>query len=340
MLHEGEPLKLGLLAEIQRSALNGDNLAAILESVTAPLMAGLDAGRVTILSATADGAPSVLARAEVRSGPFGEAAMFEIAADGLAYGALTVERADPLTDDDRLFVSVAAGLLASAFIRLETAPGAAETDVDLATGRVTPMIGLIHRVRNILSVIRVIVRRTAERATSVEDYAAQLEGRISALARVQTVLITSQGQSTDLGTLIDDEIMVHSISEDRIRAQGPRIALKAKTAETIGLTVHELVENAIKFGALSARDGRIHVIWWVEEQAEPKQLRLEWVESGVPVLSAAPRVRGFGHELIERLLPYELSAKTSVDFQPGGFRCALAIPLNDRVISSDAYKVQ
>jgi two-component system CheB/CheR fusion protein len=78
----------------------------------------------------------------------------------------------------------------------------------------------------------------------------------------------------------------------------------------------------------------------VEEQAEPKQLRLEWVESGVPVLSAAPRVRGFGHELIERLLPYELSAKTSVDFQPGGFRCALAIPLNDRVISSDAYKVQ
>jgi two-component system CheB/CheR fusion protein len=157
---------------------------------------------------------------------------------------------------------------------------------------------------------------------------------------VQTALITSQSQSTDLGTLIDDEMVAHSIRDDRFRTQGPRIPLRAKTAETLGLTVHELVENAIKFGALSARDGRVDVIWWIEEEVQPKQLKFEWVESGVPILSTAPRVKGFGHELIERTLPYELAAKTSLDFQPGGFRCALTFLLNDRVISSDAPMVQ
>ena len=340
MLNEQDPARLSLLAEIQRLALNGTDLGTILCDATKSLLAALGDGRMTVLSGGGDGPPSALAAAEAGSGTFGETATFAIAADGAVFGMLTVERPEPLTEGEHLFVSVAAGLLAAAFVRLETSSGHLKAQTDLAHGWVPPAVELIHRVRNILSVIRVIVRRTAERAKSVEDYAAQLEGRVSALARVQTALITSQGHSTDLGTLIDDEMVAHSIREDRVRARGPRIPLKAKTAETLSLTVHELVENAIKFGALSAKDGRIDVTWWVEDGTEPKQLKLEWIESGVPVLSAAPRVRGFGHELIERTLPYELAAETSVDFQPGGFRCALAIPLIEHVIPSDAPTVQ
>ena len=340
MLSERESLQLSLLAEIQRLTVTGDDLTAILNDVVAPLLVGLGMARVTILSAKTDRVPSILAAPDADSGAFGEAALFDIMAEDVVYGGLEVERAEPLTDADRLFASIAAGLLAAAFVRLETARGHPETQVDLTTGRVSPAVELIHRVRNILSGIRVIVRRTAEGAKSVEDYAAQLEGRVSALARVQSALIASHGQSTDLGALIDDEMLAHSIRDNRFRARGPRIRLKARTAETLGLTVYELMENAIKFGALSARDGRIDVTWWVEEETEPRQLRLEWVESGVPVLSAAPRIRGFGHELIERTLPYELAAKTSVDFQPGGFRCALSIPLLEHVALSDARTVQ
>jgi two-component sensor histidine kinase len=340
MLNEPDSTKLSLLAEIQRLALHGDDLAVVLQGAAAPLRAGLGADRIAILSQDAGGTLPVVAGAEPLPGAAGRAAMFEIAADGISHGILRVERPNPLTDGDRLFASLAAGLLAVAFIRLGTATAPSETLADLAADRVPPAAELIHRVRNILSVIRVIVRRTAERTKSVEEYAAQLEGRVSALARVQTALIASQGYSTDIGTVIDDQMVAHSIRENRVRAQGPRIPLKAKAAETLGLTVHELIENAIKFGALSAKDGRIDVTWWVEEDVLPRQLRLDWIESGVPVLAAAPRVRGFGHELIERTLPYELSAKASVDFQPGGFRCALAIPLIDRVIYSDTSMVQ
>jgi len=332
--------RLSLLAEIQRLTLQGYELSAILEGVVASLVPALEAVRVTIRSEDAGRIPPVIAAAGALPDASGETATFEIAVDGIAYGAIEVEGRDSLTSDDRLFASLAAGLLAAAFVRLQAISPSAETPADLAHGRVPPAVELIHRVRNILSVIRVIVRRTAERTKSIEDYAAQLEARVGALARVQAALIASQDQSTDIGRLIDDQMVAHSVRGDRIRMQGPRIPFKAKAAETLGLTMYELIENAIKFGALSAKDGRIDVTWWVEEGAEPRQLKLEWIESGVPILSAAPRVKGFGHELIERTLPYELSAKTSVDFQPGGLRCALAIPLNDRVTPSDVTAVQ
>src|SRR3569833_4159202 len=190
-----QPQKLDLLAAIQRLALTGDDLAVILGGAITPLMAGLHAARIAILSAKADGAAAVLAAAETEPGSFGEATTFEIMAEGLSWGVLKVERAAPLTDSDRVFASVAAGILATAFIRLEMVPRTAETPVDLAGSHVHPA-GLIHRMRNILSVIRIIVRRTARSAKSVEDYAAQLEGRVAALARVQTALTTSQYQST------------------------------------------------------------------------------------------------------------------------------------------------
>jgi two-component sensor histidine kinase len=340
MLNGPDTRGLSLLADIQRLALDGGDLTAILDGATVPLMAALDAGRITIFSGGTEESHSVLVSRQTGPGAIGQAAKFGIVADGVAYGTLEVERAEPLTDAGRLLASVAAGLLAVAFVRLKPGPARPDTPIDLVTGHVPPAVELIHRVRNILSVIRVMVRRTAERAKSVEYYAAQLDGRVGVLARVQSALITRQGHSTDLGTLIDDEMVAHSIRDDRVRAQGPRVPLKAKAAETLGLTVYELVENAIKFGALSVSNGRIDVTWRIEEAAEPRQLKLEWVESGVPVLSAAPRIRGFGHELIERTLPYELAAKTRLDFQPGGFRCVLAIPLTEHVGPSDAPTIQ
>lgn len=345
MANSADSVRLSLLAEIQRLTLQGDNLAVVLERVAAQLASAFGAARVTIGWQDGGRMPRVVAVADIVPDAPCEAAAFEIAADGIVYGAVEVEGGDPLTSDDCLVASLAAGLLAGALVRLDAVSPSPEKlpperPADLAAGLMPPAVELIHRVRNILSVIRVIVRRTAERAQSVEDCAAQLEARVAALARVQAALVASQDEYTDIGTLIDDQVVAHSVRDGRIRLQGPRVPLKAKAAETLGLTMHELIENAMKFGALSAKDGRIDVIWWVEEADRPRRLKLEWIESGVAVLAAAPRVRGFGHELIERTLPYELSAETSVDFQPGGFRCALAIPLNDRVTPHDAPTVQ
>jgi two-component sensor histidine kinase len=201
-----------------------------------------------------------------------------------------------------------------------------------------PNPDLPHRIRNILSVVRVIARRTAERSESVEDYAARLESRISALARVQTGMFADPNDGVDLGIVIADELLAHSVKGDQVKADGPRVKLWPKAAEALALTVHELTENAIQYGALSVKSGHIEIDWRIDSTTTPDRLEFEWRESGVPVIGAAPRRRGFGHELIERTLLYELAATTSIEFRPGGMHCAIAIPLTNRTGVSQVFE--
>ena len=65
------------------------------------------------------------------------------------------------------------------------------------------------------------------------------------------------------------------------------------------------------------------------------RLSLEWRETGVRVVDTNPKHNGFGRELIERGLPYELGATTSLEFGPGGARARVEVPLNDRISQLD-----
>ena len=40
-----------------------------------------------------------------------------------------------------------------------------------------------------------------------------------------------------------------------------------------------------------------------------------------------PQRRGFGTELIERTLAYELEGKASLEFTPGGLHCIISLPV-------------
>jgi two-component sensor histidine kinase len=62
------------------------------------------------------------------------------------------------------------------------------------------------------------------------------------------------------------------------------------------------------------------------EGAEPK-LSLEWRETGVDMHSAKPARKGYGSQLIERALPYQLNAQTTLEFAADGVRCAIIVPL-------------
>src|SRR5690606_40751284 len=55
-------------------------------------------------------------------------------------------------------------------------------------------------------------------------------------------------------------------------------------------------------------------------------VRLEWQESGGPPV-APVRGRGFGTDLIERIVAHELKHEVKLDFRPEGVRCVLTIPV-------------
>jgi len=45
-------------------------------------------------------------------------------------------------------------------------------------------------------------------------------------------------------------------------------------------------------------------------------------------MDSQPKHRGFGREWIEQGLPYQLRAKTSLEFLPGGVVCTILVPRN------------
>ena len=92
----------------------------------------------------------------------------------------------------------------------------------------------------------------------------------------------------------------------------------------------------MKYGALSTPGGRLAVDWRLMNTSDGRRLSLEWREAGVPALNLRPERNGFGRDLIEQGLPYDLGAVTSLDFAPGGVRCTVELPLSGRVLALDA----
>ncbi|TGE02565.1 PAS domain S-box protein [Methylobacterium nonmethylotrophicum] len=187
---------------------------------------------------------------------------------------------------------------------------------------------LQHRVKNILAVVRSVANRTAEGTGSLADFVMHFDGRLGALARTQNILTRSPDAATDLAELIGEEVLSHAVRDGgQVTLDGPEVRLPQKTAETLGLVLHELVTNAIKYGALARPEGRIAIGWRLYGVGAERRLRLEWQESGVTLLAAAPTRRGFGRELIEQGLVYEFGATTALEYRPGGVRCVIELPL-------------
>lgn len=187
---------------------------------------------------------------------------------------------------------------------------------------------LQHRVRNLLAMIRSIGQRTAATADSVEEYSQHLEGRISALARTQSLLTREIGRGVDLQNLVRDELEAQAALPGRYTVRGDDVLLAPKAAEVLTLAIHELATNSVKYGALAQGDGRIEIGWAVEDgnSAGPPWLSFTWTEFGV-TLDGRPRRSGFGTELVTGRVPYELKGEGRMEFLETGVAATIRFPL-------------
>lgn len=195
---------------------------------------------------------------------------------------------------------------------------------------------LQHRVRNTLSVVRSIARRSAESSSTVEEYAAHVDGRLNAFARTQALVTRDPEGGVDLEYLVVEELLAYNAREgEQMRVSGPEVRFQPKAAETFALAIHELATNALKYGALSQPSGRIEITWRLDESTQPAALVLEWRECGGPAVKPPPR-KGFGTELLERTLAFEFKGQTNLAFNPAGLQCTIAIPVSKRTFHTPA----
>ena len=198
---------------------------------------------------------------------------------------------------------------------------------------------LQHRTRNLITVGRSLSDRTVGNAASLDDFKGRFGHRLAALSRVQGLLShLSAGERVDFDELLRSELTALGVADgkaERVTFDGPaNVPLRSATVQTFALAVHELATNAVKYGALAdgAANAHLAVRWRVEPGTadDPPILYVEWRESGVimPHVGAPTRDSGYGRELIERALPYQLGAETTYELGAGGVRCTIEMPIS------------
>jgi two-component sensor histidine kinase len=186
---------------------------------------------------------------------------------------------------------------------------------------------LDNRVRNVLAVIRSVGTRSAERAESMEDFLLHFEGRIDAIGRSQ--IAAGRVGEISFEHLLREELLAQMIQDDtNVSLDGMDVPVTSEQAEALGLAIHELAVNAVKFGAFADPDGGLAVRWWVESEGDNLALNIDWRESlGGQAAAALPARAGFGLSYIEHALPFQLNAEATLDFTPAGLRCQISVPL-------------
>ncbi|MDB5571887.1 MAG: chemotaxis protein [Hyphomicrobiales bacterium] len=183
---------------------------------------------------------------------------------------------------------------------------------------------LLHRVKNSVAVIQSLVRLTAPRTRSLEEFVASLSGRLSAMAAAHDLLTDMHWRGANLADLIAKQLAHYLEGPDpRVRVAGPAARLPQHHAVPMALALHELATNAAKHGSLSAPEGRVDLTWTISG-ARAKSLRLTWRETGGPPVGP-PRSTGFGSTLIERGLP---GAQVERKFLPEGLECTIVLDLS------------
>jgi two-component sensor histidine kinase len=176
-----------------------------------------------------------------------------------------------------------------------------------------------HRANNLLATIQAIVRLT--RASSVDDFRHDLEGRIGAVAKAHKLIAEGEWGDTDLQQLAAAELDAYGLGEgNRVRLAGPPVPISPRIGQSLALVLHELATNSAKYGALSAPEGYLTLEW----AKLPSGIRLTWTETGGPPVRPPAR-RGFGTGLVEAVVRGDFSGELSFDWRPAGLICCFSI---------------
>ena len=183
---------------------------------------------------------------------------------------------------------------------------------------------LAHRSKNLLAVIQGIARQTAGDTSSVPQFLARLNGRIFSLSRAHDVLIDADWRGARIFDLVRSQIALYA--QERMPAiiiEGENEFLRPNAAQYVGLALHELTTNALKYGALSRPDGTVAVRF--EKGPDGARYCFTWKETSSAVVRK-PDAPSFGITMLTHVIPTSVGGVAELSFEPQGLSYSLEIP--------------
>ena len=176
-----------------------------------------------------------------------------------------------------------------------------------------------HRTNNLLAVAQATVHLT--NAGTAAELKEAIQGRLQALANAQSMLAQTRWAGADLRELAIKELSPYRRNGDpSAQIEGPSLLLQPELAQAMAMALHELATNAVKYGALSTRAGRVKIEW---STLPGQKLHLRWTETSGPRV-APPTKEGFGTRAITRLIG-QLGGEVKFDWRARGVTCDILI---------------
>ncbi len=176
-----------------------------------------------------------------------------------------------------------------------------------------------HRSKNLLAIIQSIAMQTALSSDDLETFVSSFRGRIAALSSAQDLVTDSNWRGAMFRELVARQFARYVDEDDeRIEISGPDFLLLPNGATHIGLALHELIVNAIGYGALSNDGGHIRLsvasgengmfeIFWDEDPGSS-------ADHDEPVEPDGKR--HFGSTVLQRVVPTALEGTAEYSIEP------------------------
>jgi PAS domain S-box-containing protein len=192
-----------------------------------------------------------------------------------------------------------------------------------------------HRSKNLLAVTQAIARQTVSSSGSAAEFEQKFSARLLGLSASQDLLTDEKWRGVRLEALVQSQTGSQSGAHGgRVVMTGPDVLLNSAATQAIGMALHELSTNAVKYGALSNESGRIAIEWRLPTSDAGPTFEMDWVERGGPPV-AAPLSPGFGSVVIDRMLSQRLNAIVELSYDKEGLAWRFQAPLVNIVASDE-----
>ena len=186
---------------------------------------------------------------------------------------------------------------------------------------------LVHRTKNILTLVQAMMRQLARRDTTMEEFQKAVSNRLQGLGKSIEALAKEQWSGVSIRRVIEVHMSTFAEVADRVELEGEDFILKAEAVQNLGLILHELATNSVKYGALSVPHGKVRIMWkeFVGDGSPDAMLKLVWEEKDGPPVHEPSRT-GFGTTIIKRHAAAAFGGQVDVDFRLEGLCWTLVAP--------------
>lgn len=177
---------------------------------------------------------------------------------------------------------------------------------------------LHHRIKNILTSVRALASQIIRESGSLNEFKSAFQERLDALARTQDLLLSAPERDTGLADVLRMEFEAQGGREGiNFHLAGPEVLLTPRDAQAFSMAIHELVTNAIKYGALASPTGKVTIDWSVSVEADGDAVRFHWREH-CERIDVVPDHRGYGTRVVESIFRHSLRGTSTLTLHADG----------------------